>query len=132
MAGYPLSGPFEQPPSWEKKENPQAYDQSPFYYVSAKPGRNMLGIVGGNDASLIVGNQVDLESDLRRINIPNTFCPSRRGAQSHASAGQNSIYLLYLLPHTSPTSYLYSLLLARTDGRWDERGIMYVIDRGQI
>ena len=78
MAGYPLNGPFEQPPSWEKKENPQAYDQSPFYYVSSKPGRNMLGVVGGNEASLIVGNQVDLESDLRGINIPNTFCPSRQ------------------------------------------------------
>jgi hypothetical protein len=34
--------------------------------------------VGGNEASLIKGNLVDLESDLRRINIPNTFAPWRQ------------------------------------------------------
>lgn len=28
--------------------------------------------------SLIKGNMVDLESDLRGINLPNTFCPSRQ------------------------------------------------------
>jgi hypothetical protein len=38
----------------------------------------MLGFVGGNDATLIKGNLVDLESDLRRINIPNTFAPWRQ------------------------------------------------------
>jgi hypothetical protein len=37
----------------------------------------MLGVVGGNEASLIKGNQVDLESDLRGLNLPNTFCPQR-------------------------------------------------------
>jgi hypothetical protein len=38
----------------------------------------MLGLVGGNEASLIKGNLVDLESDLRRINLPLTFAPWRQ------------------------------------------------------
>jgi hypothetical protein len=77
-AGNPLDGPFAQGPAWEKKENPQAYDQFAQAYVHAKPGRHIVGIVGGNEASLIKGNQVDLESDLRGLNLPNTFCPERK------------------------------------------------------
>lgn len=60
---------------WEKKDNPQHYDDLPSQQVHPKPHRHILGLVGGNDASLIKGNMVDLESDLRGINIPNTFCP---------------------------------------------------------
>lgn len=77
-AGNPLEGPFAQAPSWEKKENPQAYDQFAQAFVHAKPGRHILGVVGGNEVSLIQGNQVDLESDLRGLNLPNTFCPERK------------------------------------------------------
>jgi hypothetical protein len=78
MQGYALDEAHAQGPTWEKTENPQVYDQTPFAYVHKTPGRNMLGVVGGNEASLIAGNQVDLESDLRRLNLPNTFCPSRK------------------------------------------------------
>lgn len=46
--------------------------------MNPNPQRHILGIVGGNDVSLIKGNMVDLESDLRGINIPNTFCPWRQ------------------------------------------------------
>lgn len=63
---------------WEKKENPQHYDFLETTYINPEPKRHILGIVGGNEVSLIKGNMVDLESDLRGINIPNTFCPWRQ------------------------------------------------------
>ena len=60
---------------WEKKVDPQHYDYLTSQFVNPTPQRHILGLVGGNEASLIKGNMVDLESDLRGINIPNTFCP---------------------------------------------------------
>ena len=60
---------------WEKKEDPQHYVYLTSQFVNPNPKRHILGLVGGNEASLIKGNMVDLESDLRGINIPNTFCP---------------------------------------------------------
>ena len=63
---------------WEKKEDPQHYDYLTSQFVNPTPQRHILGIVGGNDVSLIKGNMVDLESDLKGINIPNTFCPWRQ------------------------------------------------------
>lgn len=63
---------------WEKEENPQHYDDLTSQYVNPKPQRHILGIVGGNEASLIKGNMVDLESDLRGITIPITFAPWRQ------------------------------------------------------
>lgn len=69
----PLNGP-----AWESKENPQAYDYIKTTYIHPEPKRHILGLVGGNEVSLIKGNIVDLESDLRGINLPNTFCPWRQ------------------------------------------------------
>jgi hypothetical protein len=63
---------------WEKKELPQHYDEMTTQWVHPTPQRHMLGIVGGNEVSQIQGNRVDLESDLKGIHIPNTFCPSRQ------------------------------------------------------
>ena len=63
---------------WEKKELPQRYDYLPSQFINPTPQRHVLGLVGGNDATIIKGNMVDLESDLRRINIPNTFAPWRQ------------------------------------------------------
>ena len=60
---------------WEKKVDPQHYEYLTSQFVNPTPQRHILGLVGGNEASLIKGNMVDLESDLRGINIPNTFCP---------------------------------------------------------
>jgi len=60
-----------------RAENPQAYDMTPFVYVAKKPARHLLGLVGGNEVSLIQGNRVDLESDLYGITRPNTWCPKR-------------------------------------------------------
>ena len=63
---------------WEKTEDPQHYNRLASELVHPQPKRHILGLVGGNEASLIRGNLVDLESDLRRINIPNTFAPWRQ------------------------------------------------------
>ena len=63
---------------WEKEDNPQHYDFLTTQIVNSNPQRHILGIVGGNEVSLIKGNMVDLESDLRGINIPNTFCPWKK------------------------------------------------------
>jgi len=63
---------------WEKKENPQQYTYFVTEYISPEPKRHILGIVGGNEVSVAEGNVVDVESDLRGINIPNTFAPWRQ------------------------------------------------------
>lgn len=63
---------------WEKKENPQHYDELVSQQVHPQPRRHLLGLVGGNEVSLIQGNMVDLESDLRGIHLPNTFAPWRQ------------------------------------------------------
>jgi hypothetical protein len=63
---------------WEKKEDPQHYDYLTSQFTHPTPRRHMLGMVGGNDVTIIKGTMVDLESDLRRINIPNTFAPWRQ------------------------------------------------------
>jgi hypothetical protein len=63
---------------WEKKENPQRYDYLTSQLVNPVQQRHVLGLVAGNNVSIVKGNMVDLESDLRGINIPNTFCPWRQ------------------------------------------------------
>ena len=63
---------------WEQKEDPQRYTYFVTEYVSPKPKRHILGIVGGNEVSVAEGNVVDVESDLKGINIPNTFAPWRQ------------------------------------------------------
>lgn len=70
----------------EKRENPQAYDLSSYYYTSETPKRHMLGIVGGNNVSIIKGNQTDLESDLTGRNIPLTRCPQRQYQQQQTNS----------------------------------------------
>ena len=63
---------------WEKKENPQHYNYETSQFVNPTPQRHLLGILSGNNVSLIKGNMVDLESDLKGINIPLTSCPWRQ------------------------------------------------------
>ena len=75
--GAVLDHPFE------KQENPQAYDETPFVYVHKQPARHILGVVGGNEVSLIKGNRVDLESDLLGITRPNTWCNKREHQPPH-------------------------------------------------
>lgn len=64
--GSVLKHPFE------KDESPQFYDQFVHAFVHQRPQAHVLGLVGGNDVSIIKGNQVDLESDLRGITRPTT------------------------------------------------------------
>lgn len=63
---------------WEKRENPQHYDRMASQEVNPAPRRHVLGLVGGNDVSRVKALQVDMESDLRRLNLPLTFAPSRQ------------------------------------------------------
>jgi hypothetical protein len=63
---------------WESKENPQKYTYLASEYISPTPKRHMLGLIGGNEVSVAEGNLVDLESDLKGINIPNTHAPWRQ------------------------------------------------------
>jgi hypothetical protein len=63
---------------WEKKETPQHYNQLTSQLVHPIGQRHILGLVGGNEVSVIKGNLVDLESDLKGIHLPHTFCPSRQ------------------------------------------------------
>lgn len=64
-----------QQPEWVNKENKAFYEQSQWAYVSSHPKRHVLGIVGGNEASLTKGNVTDVESDLTRRTRPLTRCP---------------------------------------------------------
>jgi hypothetical protein len=73
---------------WEKQENPQVRDVFLSSEVHSKPMRNMLGMVGGNEVSVIKGNSVDLESDLRGITRTNTFAPWR----SYQPPSGNTVY----------------------------------------
>ncbi len=64
---------------WESKENPQSYALMPSYGENSYPTQHILGVVGGNNAPYKNRQlQVELESDLRGITRPNTFCPQRQ------------------------------------------------------
>jgi hypothetical protein len=60
-------------PDVNRDINRQVYDMHPSYYVHVKPAQHELGLVGGNEVAGIVGNRVDLESDLLGITRPNTW-----------------------------------------------------------
>lgn len=71
--------PLIKSDSWVKKENPQAYDLLNERNEHPKPAQHMLGIVGGNEVPYNGRpTQVDVESDLRGITRPNTFCATRK------------------------------------------------------
>lgn len=78
--------PLSAAGSWVKKENPQAYDLLNVVNEHPKPSQHMLGIVGGNEVPYNGRpTQVDVESDLRGITRPNTFCPSRQHKPSETA-----------------------------------------------
>jgi hypothetical protein len=56
----------------ERLENPQHYDEPYVVVRHVKERRHVLGLVGGKEVGSIVGNQVDLESDLLGITRPNS------------------------------------------------------------
>lgn len=56
----------------ERLENPQFYGETASVVRHVKERRHILGLVGGKEVGTIVGNQVDLESDLLGITRPNS------------------------------------------------------------
>jgi hypothetical protein len=62
----------------EAQENPQAYGRFNDEVEHPKPTRHILGLVGGNESAFVRTNWPDVESDLRGITRPNTFCPTRQ------------------------------------------------------
>lgn len=65
--------PFAE--SWINKENPYGYRELVQQWITNAPRRHQLGLVGGNEVSIIAGNQMDIESDLRGTTRPLTWCP---------------------------------------------------------
>ena len=73
----PVNAPQDPAPNqeaWVDKENPFHYREFVQQWISPTPKRHVLGVVGGNEVSLINGNQQDLESDLRGTTRPLTRC----------------------------------------------------------
>ena len=62
----------------DAKENPQAYGRFNDEVEHPRPARHVLGLVGGNESAFVRTNWPDVESDLRGITRPNTFCPTRQ------------------------------------------------------
>ena len=62
---------------WERTDNPQRYEDLPQTRVHATPHRHILGMIGGNEVS-VIRQMVDLESDLRGIHLPLTSTPSQQ------------------------------------------------------
>ena len=96
---------------WEKKEDPQHYDYLTSQFVNPAPQRHILGIVGGNDVSLIKGNMVDLESDLRGQTRMSSDCPSKQYSPSqqpikldHQPSCQMQYYPKTPMPNPSKVS----------------------------
>ena len=54
------------------------YTMIPQKFYHSNSGRNALGLVGGNEVSMITGNLVDLESDLRGVTRDLSHAPARK------------------------------------------------------
>uniref|UniRef100_A0A6C0BIJ6 Uncharacterized protein n=1 Tax=viral metagenome TaxID=1070528 RepID=A0A6C0BIJ6_9ZZZZ len=74
------------------------YTMIPDKFYSNKPCRNALGLVGGNDVSVVNAPMVDVESDLYGITRPNTKCNFRQynpecalGGATECPSNPNSI-----------------------------------------
>ena len=78
-------------PSWVREDNIAVYDlntpnrvvrqnysSSENRLASPPPKRHTLGLVGGNEVSILVANPQDIESDLRNLTRPLTGCPGRQ------------------------------------------------------
>lgn len=68
-----------------------SYILDPTKHYRCEPCRPELGIVGGNNVSLIKGNLVDLENDLRGQTRYNTRCPIKKNSWMTDEKGAISI-----------------------------------------
>lgn len=64
-----------------------SYTMIPQKYYHPNVSRNALGLVGGNDVSLISGNLVDLESDLWGVTRTLSRCSSKKYQPTCALGG---------------------------------------------
>ncbi len=60
--------------------NQITYTLDPSKHYQETPTRMELGIVGGNNVSLVKGNLVDMETDLRGLTRYNTRCPIKKNS----------------------------------------------------
>lgn len=63
-----------------ENRNQLEYTLDPNKYYSANQCRPSLGIVGGNEVSPVMGNLVDMESNLRGQTQVNTRCPAKKNS----------------------------------------------------
>jgi hypothetical protein len=87
-------GAFAAPPSRPAEPSDViagGYTMIPQKFYHPNAGRNALGLVGGNDVSLITGNMVDLESDLRNITRDLSKAPAKQYHPSCALGGVTSM-----------------------------------------
>jgi hypothetical protein len=86
-----ISENMTKAPSWVREDNIAVYDLNipnrvvrqnysvnEYGLASPEGKRHVLGLVGGNDVSLLAANPQDIESDLRNLTRPLTGCPSRQ------------------------------------------------------
>lgn len=66
------------------------YTMIPDKFYNNKPCRNALGLVGGNDVSVVNAPMVDVESDLYGITRPNTKCNFRQYNPECALGGETA------------------------------------------
>jgi hypothetical protein len=74
-------GTFTAPPSRPAEPSDViagGYSMIPQKFYHPNAGRHALGLVGGNEVSLITGNLVDLESDLRNITRDLSKAPAKK------------------------------------------------------
>ena len=77
MASLSEAFPVSNSAALESVENPQRYDQLPEFVRHVKERRHILGLVGGKEVVVAVGNMADLESDLLGITRPNSDSAAR-------------------------------------------------------
>jgi hypothetical protein len=93
------------------------YTQISQKYFHNNGARNALGLVGGNEVSMITGNLVDLESDLRGVTRDLSRAPARKYQPSCAlgSAGKEPSAANSLSPFTGGPCAAYPKRLVFTE-----------------
>jgi hypothetical protein len=76
-----------------------SYLLDPVKFYRCDPCRHELGLVGGNEVSIIAGNMVDLENDLRGQTRPLSKCSAY---QYHPSKGDSFQRQEFVKPVTHP------------------------------
>jgi len=70
--------------------SPINYALDPNKFYNCNDCRPDLGLLGGNNVSLVSGNMVDMESDLFNITRQNSLCPERKYIPHCEKCSENS------------------------------------------